>query len=680
MKEKGITRFFLGLVMSAALGVSAFSLLAGIGCHRLREYQLYGGDREYRLASQARRFAGEIMQIYLSQGKGKVDEYASENNVSYVLRNCAGRRLGGNYRSDNLQQILRLDDQVLQYTFWFLEITDGVEFVYESNKAEYMVQIAYLEEEQVWANTVRLEGLPDDLQYWINGFYVAAGTALVVAIVVFAVLLRGSVVSAKKRSAYAGRLFRMPLERLMLWGVAAVPVWLWGRSLSYVWDIPITWANGPTAMLEQMGQCIGRMTLWWWWQSTLLLGFVLHLVSYGRGKTKKSIRMFAEATDTFRRMWNQLSWFQKVLTVLLLFCAVEAFGIGLVKHGIMQVKNLEILRVWLTSQGKWIVWGLWGLEKVILAILALRVADSTMRLRISGQELAKGNLGYQIPLEGMRGELLQFAQDMNAISHVVADAVEDQTRSEHLKTELITNVSHDIKTPLTSIINYADLIGRQPLDNETITEYAQVLYRQSTRLKKLIDDLMEVSKATTGNLEVYLERCQAGVILSQAMGEFEQRLQERGIDIIVRQREEPVWIMADPRMLWRILDNLMTNICKYAQSDTRVYLLLEERDNQAVMSFKNISAHPLEIDAAELMERFVRGDKSRHTEGSGLGLAIARSLTELQGGNMQLVTDGDLFKVILTFPIAEEISLETEHISCITGDTIDGTVDEAGLQ
>lgn len=681
MKEKGITRLFLGLVMSAALGVAAFSLLAGIGCHRLREYQLYGGDREYRLASQARRFAGDIMQIYLSQGKGKVDEYASENNVSYVLRSAVGRRLGGNYRSDNLQQIQKLDGQVLQYTFWFLEITEGAEFIpdYESNKAEYMVQIAYLNEKQVWENMTRLEGLPDDLQYWISGFYVAAGTALMVAIVVFGVLLRGIVASDKKRSSYTGKLF-MPLEKLILWGVAAVPVWFWGGSLSYVWDIPITWANGSTVMPEQLGQCIARMTLWWWLQGTLLLGFVLHLVSYGKWKTKKSIRMFGGAADTFRRIWNQLSWFQKVLTVLLLFCAVEAVGIGLVKHGLTQVKDLEILRVWLTSQGKWIIWGLWGLEKVFLAILALRVAESTMRLRISGQELARGNLGYQIPLEGMSGELLQFAQDMNAISHVVADAVEDQIKSDHLKTELITNVSHDIKTPLTSIINYADLIGRQPLDNETITEYAQVLYRQSTRLKKLIEDLMEVSKATTGNLEVYLERCQAGVILSQAMGEFEQRLQERGIDIIVRQREEPVWIMADPRMLWRILDNLMTNICKYAQSDTRVYLLLEERDNQAVMSFKNISAQPLEIDSAELMERFVRGDKSRHTEGSGLGLAIARSLTELQGGNMQLVTDGDLFKVILTFPIAEEISLETEHITCITGDTIEGTVNVTDLE
>lgn len=370
--------------------------------------------------------------------------------------------------------------------------------------------------------------------------------------------------------------------------------------------------------------------------------------------------LFPGTIRTPREVWEQMSWFKKVLAALALFCALEAIGISLAWRELMRVPNLEILQRWLSGHGGWIVWGLWAVEKVILAILVLRTADSIMRLRVSGEELAGGNLGYQIPLEGMNGELLRFAQDMNAISHVVADAVEDQIKSEHLKTELITNVSHDIKTPLTSIINYADLIGRESLDSEKTMEYAQVLYRQSTRLKKLIEDLMEVSKAATGNLEVHLERCQAGVLLSQAMGEFEQRLQERGIDLIVRQSQEPVWIMADTRMLWRILDNLMTNICKYAQSDTRVYLLLETEERQAVLTFKNISSQPLDMEASELMERFVRGDKARHTEGNGLGLAIARNLTELQGGSMQLITDGDLFKVILTFPIAQEQLTETE--------------------
>ena len=353
-----------------------------------------------------------------------------------------------------------------------------------------------------------------------------------------------------------------------------------------------------------------------------------------------------------------MSWYNKVLLALISSCVLEAAGIALAWHRIMGAQELDTLRGWLSGPTGWIVWALWGVEKTVLAVLVLRTADSVMRLRTSGRELAAGNLGYQIPLEGMNGELLSFAQDMNAISYVVADAVEDQMKSEHLKTELITNVSHDIKTPLTSIINYADLIGRNPLDSEKTEEYAQVLYRQSTRLKKLIKDLMEVSKAATGNLEVHLERCQAGVLLSQAMGEYEQRLQEKEIDLIIKQGQEPVWIMADTRMLWRILDNLMTNICKYAQSGTRVYLLLETQQDQAVLTFKNISSLPLDIDAAELMERFVRGDKSRHTEGNGLGLAIARNLTELQGGTMQLITDGDLFKVILSFTIAENEETE----------------------
>ena len=409
--------------------------------------------------------------------------------------------------------------------------------------------------------------------------------------------------------------------------------------------------------LNALKQSLWRTTLCWWLLGILLLGFLLHLSVYITWRPKRNsriVRMIKAPVKT----WRQLSWFHKVLAVLLLSFALEAAGIALARHEIMGAAELGTLQSRLSGWSGWVVWGLWGVEKAVLATLALRTADSTMRLRTSGRELAAGNLGYQIPLEGMNGELLAFAQDMNAISYVVAAAVEDQMKSEHLKTELITNVSHDIKTPLTSIINYADLICRDPLDSGKTMEYAQVLYRQSTRLKKLIEDLMEVSRAATGNVEVHLERCQAGVLLSQIMGEYEQRLQEKGLDLIVKQSQESVWIMADTRLLWRILDNLMTNICKYAQSDTRVYLLLETQGEQAVLTFKNISSHPLDIDASELMERFVRGDRSRHTEGNGLGLAIARELTELQGGVMHLVTDGDLFKVILTFPMADAEAVE----------------------
>lgn len=658
MRKKRMARFFLWLMMLVFLGVANFSLVAGIGCHRLKEYQAQDRDLYLRLYSMATDHAVEIMRIYLSEGMKQVERYAAEENVYYVIKKTSGRRLGGNYREENTRQIQKRNDQLLQYSFWFAERSpeDFYLSYMDEGEADYKVQIAWLDEEQVKIDRNHVEGLPDNLQYWINGFYIAGGTAFALAFIVFTCLLRGGIAACEKRKSGAGKWFKTPVYKLLWWCVAAVPVCIWGRAQPSIWRMPITWEDGATKMLDLMGQCIRRTALWYFLLSVLLAGFVLQLFPCMDVQPRKRIGWPGRMTQSVKRVWNGLSWVMKVLIVLIFFCALEAIGIGLAMNGI---SNQQGLLDWLGDQGSWIVWGLWGMEKLVLMILALHVADNTMRLRTSGKELASGNLGYQIPLEGMTGELLQFAQDMNAISNVVADAVEDRIKGEHLKTELITNVSHDIKTPLTSIINYADLIGRQPLDSDKIAEYAQVLYRQSSRLKKLIEDLMEVSKASTGNLEVFLERCQAGVILSQAMGEFEQRLQEKGIDMIVRQCEEPVWIMADPRMLWRILDNLMTNICKYAQNDTRVYLLLERQGERAVLTFKNISNHPLEIDAAELMERFVRGDRSRHTEGNGLGLAIARSLTELQGGDMQLVTDGDLFKVILTFPVAREEVAET---------------------
>lgn len=665
MRRRGIVRCLLCLAVVLTMGVAVFSTLAGICCHCLDEYRQRDDNRLIALKYYADTQAEKVMRIYLAQGMEQVQAYADRENINYVIQKTSGRRLGGNYRSEDTQQIQMIDGQILQYSYWFSGEMQGGPQRVPKDEAEYLVRIAYLDVQQMMAPPMYLEGLPLNLEDWERGYFFAARIAFVLMLAGLWQLLKGRGQSSKKREAYAGRLFKMPLEKLLLWWIAAVSVWLWGCGQPFVWNIPITWDNGPEPMLSVLRQSVWRMTLWWMLLGILLLGFVLHLSVYVSWEQKKHRGLLGRALKAPQETWKQVSWFNKVLTTLVLFCVLEAVGIGLACRGVMHVKSLESLQSWLSGHGGWIVWLLWGAEKVLLVILALRIADSIMRLKTSGRELAGGNLGYQIPLEGMTGDMLRFAQDLNAISHVVADAVADQIKSEHLKTELITNVSHDIKTPLTSIINYADLIGRDPLDSDKTMEYAQVLYRQSTRLKKLIEDLMEVSKAATGNLEVYLERCQAGVLLSQAMGEFEQRLQERGIDLIVKQCQEPVWIMADTRMLWRILDNLMTNICKYAQSETRVYLLLETtslktQEEQAVLTFKNISSQPLDMDASELMERFVRGDKSRHTEGSGLGLAIAKNLTELQGGSMQLVTDGDLFKVILTFPIAPQPEPEPE--------------------
>ena len=193
------------------------------------------------------------------------------------------------------------------------------------------------------------------------------------------------------------------------------------------------------------------------------------------------------------------------------------------------------------------------------------------------------------------------------------------------------------------------MISKEECDNENIKEYSAALFRQSGRLKKLINDLMDVSKVSTGNIDVLLAPCETDVLLTQTIGEYEERLKNLELELIVKKPDEPLCIMADGRHIWRIFDNLMVNICKYAQSNTRVYLTLEKQNEKAVFSFKNTSHYALDISSDELMERFVRGDRSRNTEGSGLGLSIAQSLTKLQNGEFELMIDGDLFKVVMKF-------------------------------
>ena len=284
----------------------------------------------------------------------------------------------------------------------------------------------------------------------------------------------------------------------------------------------------------------------------------------------------------------------------------------------------------------------------ILCIIILTVIQ-LQRIKKGGERIAEGDLEYKIDTSYMYPEFKEFCTSLNNISCGMQSAVNEKMRSERMRTELITNVSHDIKTPLTSIINYVDLIKKEKPENEKVKEYLDVLDRQSVRLKKLIEDLVEASKASTGNLTVYLTECEAGVLLSQTVGEFDERLRDAGLTPILNMPETPVKIMADGRRLWRVFENLMSNVCKYSLCGTRAYMELYEKDGKAFIVFKNISKCELNISGDELVERFVRGDTSRNTEGSGLGLSIAKSLTELQKGEMRIEVDGDLFKVTLIF-------------------------------
>ena len=265
------------------------------------------------------------------------------------------------------------------------------------------------------------------------------------------------------------------------------------------------------------------------------------------------------------------------------------------------------------------------------------------------KRMAGGDLDTKIDTKYLYGSFLDCALWLNELSDAAMIAAREKMKSERMRTELITNVSHDIKTPLTSLINYVDLL-QQPHTEEEGQQYLEVLSRQSARLKKLIEDLMEMSKASTGNVTTQITDIQTIEAVHQALGEFADKLELVGIRAVLRLPEEPVVMRADGRLTWRVMSNLLSNVVKYAMPGTRLYVDVEKAAGKVQISLKNISAEPLNISAEELMERFVRGDASRNTEGSGLGLNIAASLMEVQGGTMQIKVDGDLFKVTLSFP------------------------------
>ena len=346
-------------------------------------------------------------------------------------------------------------------------------------------------------------------------------------------------------------------------------------------------------------------------------------------------------------------------------------GFRLIKRGCRAVlRTLPVMWQWLvTAFGMVVVTGvcliLWftahnglaefffmccTLTSVIACIAIVCYGGWCMAILIRGARfMAQGNLYHQIPTTWMVGAFRDCAVQLNALAGAASIAAEQQLRSERMKTELITNVSHDIKTPLTSIINYVDLL-KKPHTEEEYRQYLEVLDRQSQRLKKLVDDLMEMSKASTGNMSVDIMRLNAGEFVNQALGEFADKLERAELIPVFRCPEYPVFMKADGRLVWRVMSNILSNAVKYALPGTRLYIDMAQQQGSVVISFKNISREELNVSAEDLMERFVRGDTSRNTEGSGLGLNIAKSLMELQGGKLQLLVDGDLFKVTLIFP------------------------------
>jgi signal transduction histidine kinase len=296
-------------------------------------------------------------------------------------------------------------------------------------------------------------------------------------------------------------------------------------------------------------------------------------------------------------------------------------------------------------------YGAFLMMKIIELLAVLYIAVSLRALQKGGEKLARGDFSSPIDTRYLIGDFKRYGQELNDVQGGLEQAVQEQMKAEHLKTELITNVSHDIKTPLTSIVNYVDLLKKEDMPSPAAREYIAVLDRQSHRLKKLTEDLVEASKASSGALNVELQPTDVNVLLSQIEGEYQERLAACHLTLVTQPPAPGTMIQADSRLLSRVMDNLVSNVCKYAMENTRVYVTAAVRDGQAVISFKNVSRDELNISPDELMERFVRGDASRHSEGSGLGLSIARSLVQLQGGTFALSIDADLFRADIVFPL-----------------------------
>ena len=350
--------------------------------------------------------------------------------------------------------------------------------------------------------------------------------------------------------------------------------------------------------------------------------------------TFKETTLLYHLTGPFRRVWKaaqeNLSLFWLTVIFLAILTLVEMIVLGAT-----------------TATG--MVFVPFILYKIVAVPLVLWGVLQFAQLQKGTEAVVEGNLVNPVDTSRMYGPFKKQGETINRLGEGVQAAVDAQMKSERMKTELITNVSHDIKTPLTSIINYVDLIDKEQPEDPKLQEYVEVLKRQSARLKKLIEDLTEASKASSGNIEMHLESLNLGMVISQSLGEFEERLKNADLDVVLTQADPDLRVLADGRYLWRVFDNLYSNICKYALPGTRVYIDTAPEGEEAVITFKNISKEGLNISADELMERFVRGDSSRSTEGSGLGLSISNSLVSLMKGSMHLDVDGDLFKVTMRF-------------------------------
>ncbi len=441
---------------------------------------------------------------------------------------------------------------------------------------------------------------------------------------------------------------RFPIELLILIDIIAWIMWLamfffgtgyclgYGRTASSISFAYVTLKRLLILLISWA--CCGCILMTW------------NIKHYGRRIKERSIggslirNLVRVIAGLGRNFYQSRQEHRKIIIVYVVFAVVQAFLMGMC--GLLFSADLIPLAL------------IFFIITVCLDIYVLNSLLRTTRGREETkkgmQEITRGNLDYKIDVEQTYGYTKTIAEGINGIGEGLKNALEAEMRSERMKTDLITNVSHDIKTPLTSIINYVDLLKRENITDEPVAGYIEVLDRKSARLKQLVNDLVESSKISSGNIKLDLMKLDLKQLILQANVEFEEKFAERELELIADLSKEPLHIIADSARMYRVIENLYNNAAKYAMPRSRVYITAGQKSGRIEFTIKNMSEYALNIDADELMERFVRGDMSRTTEGSGLGLEIARNLTVMQKGTFDIQLDGDLFKVILTFPPAAE--------------------------
>ena len=631
--------------------IFTLTLVAGaVGSVVMESWDAYGTDYDMARATALKPIAfNKLHESYDMFLNGmELDDISANTNFRFTVSDANGKKLYSNYKNEEIIQRVILDmqprhhvestegtagEQELIRTVFFHETNET--FTFETNE-EY-VKWRDDNTRHVTGYVLAAMSANDELaqQDWIFNILYTFRYELIAAAVTSAVML---IILIAFLVSAAGQ--RKDSDEIAPSLVDRVPLDVFACCAMVMIFMPFTIASELSLDINIVGLIIAGLVILWSAVSALVTLMSL------------AVRIKSKTLWTNCLCLRFLRWCWRVVKSALAFSREMLCSLPMDRRWtlcIVLALLAEVFLLMISDFDAAMLLFLWFINLAAFLAFLIWAVNGFIKLRAGAKELASGSLTCTIDTKYMRGELKEHAQDLMNIREGLTRAVNERMKSERFQSELITIVSHEIKTPLTSIINYVDLLAKEELDNDKAREYVTVLIRQSEKLKKLIGDLIEASKASTGVLAVNAQRCELPVLLDQCSGEYKERLENAGLKLMVSKPEGDVSIMADGRHMWRIFDNLMNNVIKYAQPGTRVYLSLSRVNENAVIVLRNISRDELNLSGEELMERFVRGDSSRSGEGSGLGLAIARSLCQLQGGEMSLDVDGDLFKVTLKF-------------------------------